>query len=186
MHKLTVKYHTHSKALPPQPIRIKMPGWGGSNVKMEDGGMAQPWHCLPFAEGSIHGLELLYPFDADCRVVNDQAGVRFLGDLSGEAGDAMPGGGFSVLESESSPRCYLFNTGLDVQAPAGHVVRTEPHPRFFTEDAGTAPLAMIGHMPASEAAAGFVGRFSGTRAWSAPSFPQGRAVCADLILFRNR
>ncbi len=150
MDKLTVKYRTHSKALPPQPIRVKMPGWGGSNVKMQDGAEAQPWHCLPFAEGSIHGLELLYPYDAECQVVNDHDGLRFDGDFSGDAGIAMPGGGFLALAlglaPNGSPRCYQFNTGLDVQTPPGQVVRIEPHPRFFTDDTETVPLAMIGHM----------------------------------------
>src|SRR5262249_12114480 len=41
---------------------------------------------------------------------------------------------------------YLFNTRLDVQTPPGYVLRTEPHPRYFTDDSGTVPLAMIGHL----------------------------------------
>ena len=76
MDKLKVKYATYSKATPPQPIRIKTPGWAGTPDKMEDGSAGQPWHCLPFVEASTYGLELIYPFDTECQIVNDSGMVR--------------------------------------------------------------------------------------------------------------
>ena len=49
---LNYKYSLYGKALPPRPIRVKNPGWGGEPQKMVDGSEPQPWHCLPFVEGS--------------------------------------------------------------------------------------------------------------------------------------
>ena len=34
---------------------------------------------------------------------------------------------------------YLFKTQVDVQAPPGMVLRTQPHPRFYADQTGTVP-----------------------------------------------
>ena len=146
MDKLSVKYATYAKALAPQPIRVKTPGWGGAAQKMEDGSLPQPWHCLPFVEGSTYGLELLYPYENECHVVNDGGAVRFDWDFAGEPGGGVTGGEFVTFSPKRVPKFYLFNARLDVQPPPGHVVRIEPHPRFFTDDTGTVPVAIIAHL----------------------------------------
>jgi len=44
--KLQIKYRTAHKALPPQPIRLKVPGWAGApEITMDNGSEPQPWHC---------------------------------------------------------------------------------------------------------------------------------------------
>jgi tetratricopeptide (TPR) repeat protein len=146
MDKLKVKYATYSKAVPPQPIRIKTPGWAGNPDKMEDGSPGQPWHCLPFVEASTYGLELIYPFDTECQVINDNGMVRIEWDFAKEPGGDLTGAEFSTFYPKEASKHYLFTTKIDVQAPSGHVIRTEPHPRFFTDDTGTCPLAVIGHL----------------------------------------
>jgi tetratricopeptide (TPR) repeat protein len=143
---MQIKYATYSKALPPQPIRIKTPGWAGNPDKMEDGSPGQPWHCLPFVEASTYGLELIYPFDTECQIINDNGLVRIDWDFSKETGGELTGAEFSTFYPKEASKHYLFTTRIDVQAPAGHVIRTEPHPRFFTDDTGTCPLAVIGHL----------------------------------------
>src|SRR5205809_735056 len=51
MDKLTAKYSTHARALPPQRIKLEKPGWAGApDLKMVDGSEPQPWHCLPSDE----------------------------------------------------------------------------------------------------------------------------------------
>ena len=65
-----LKYRTFGKGLPPRPIRLEIPGWAGDTSKMEDGSVPQPWHCNPFVEVSTYGLELIYPYDAECHVAN--------------------------------------------------------------------------------------------------------------------
>jgi Flp pilus assembly protein TadD len=146
MENLKIKYSTYSRATPPQPIRMKMPGWAGVADKMEDGSAGQPWHCLPFVEASTYGLELVYPFETECHIVNDNGLVRIEWDFAKEPGGELSGAEFSTFFPKEASRWYLFTTRIDVQAPPGYVIRTEPHPRYFTDETGTAPVALIGHM----------------------------------------
>jgi Flp pilus assembly protein TadD len=146
MPKLDIKYFAYDKAPPPRPIRMSVPGWSGPAQKMVDGSEPQPWHCLPFSEGSTYGLELLYPFDNECRVVNDNGFVRFEWDFASEPGAQLTGAEFVSFFPKESSKYYVFHTGLNVQAPPGHTLRTEPHPCFFTDDTGTVPCSLIGNV----------------------------------------
>lgn len=146
MDPIKIKYSAYAKAMPPRPIRVSTSGWGGLNQKMVDGSEPQPWHCLPFVEGSTYGLELVYQYETECHVINDDGAVRFEWDFAAEPGVELTGGEFITFEPQTASKFYLFNTRLDVVPPPGYVVRTEPHPRFFTEDSNTVPLAMIGHL----------------------------------------
>ena len=147
MEKFVIKYSAASdKAAPPQRIRLEVPGWGGDAAqKMEDGGEVQPWHCLPFVEGSTYGLELVYPYETECNVINDGPLVRFEWDFYKE-GSGVTGGEFVTFFPKEAPGQYLFNTRLDIVAPPGHVLRIEPHPQFFTDLTGTVPAAIIANV----------------------------------------
>jgi tetratricopeptide (TPR) repeat protein len=146
MTKLRVEYGVTGPALPPRPIRLDVGGWGGpASEKMVDGSNPQPWHCLPFIEGSTYGLELVYPHETECRIVNDGT-VRIDWDFASEPGGSLTGFEFLLFSPVKASKYYLFNTRVDIQPPPGYVLRTEPHPRFFTQDDGTCPLAMIGHL----------------------------------------
>ena len=146
MTRLHVEYGVTGHALPPRPIRLEVDGWGGpASEKMVDGSNPQPWHCLPFIEGSTYGLELVYPHETECRIVNDGT-VRIEWDFASEPGQKLTGFEFLLFSPVRASKYYLFNTRIDIEPPAGHVLRTEPHPRYFTDDAGTCPLAMIGHL----------------------------------------
>jgi Flp pilus assembly protein TadD len=146
MDKLELKFTTFDKSTAPQPIRMKIPGWSGSGEKMEDGSEPQPWHCLPFTEGATYGLELLYPYETECHVVNEDGKVRFDWDFAREPRSKLTGGEFVTFFPKEASKFYLFNTGVDLEPPPGYVVRTEPHPRFFTDRTGTAPIAVVGHV----------------------------------------
>jgi Tfp pilus assembly protein PilF len=146
MDKIEIKYATYAKALPPQPVKVKKPGWGGTAEKMIDGSEPQPWHCLPFVEASTYGLELIYQFDTECHVVNEGGELRFDWDVTKEPGGVLTGGEFIAFEPKQNSRFYIFNTRIDLEPPPGYVIRTEPHPRFFTDETGTVPLSMIGHV----------------------------------------
>src|SRR5215218_6700537 len=135
MEKLVIKYSAPSERIvPPRRIRVEVPGWAGAaDQRMEDGAEVQPWHCLPFVEGATYGLELVYPHEQECRVINERGKVRFEWDFYSEPeGSGVTGGEFITFFPKDSPGQYLFNTRMDVQAPPGHVLRIEPHPRFFT------------------------------------------------------
>jgi Tfp pilus assembly protein PilF len=143
--KLEVRYRLEGKALPPRPVRLSLPGWGGSpEMKKENGSSPQPWHCPPHTEGATHGMELVYQYDTEVKIVNDGGKVQIYRDREQEP-DGSPGPNF-VLSVPRPPQNYLFSTSIDIQPPPGYVIRTQPHPRFFADFTGTAPVALYGHV----------------------------------------
>jgi hypothetical protein len=143
---LKVEYFTYENALPPQPIHLKIPGWAGGPEKMEEGVQSQPWHCLPFVEGCTYGLELLYPHETECRIINENWALRMEFDYRKEPGGKLTGGEFGFFAPRRAPKQYFFMPRIDIQPPPGYVVRIEPHPRYFTDTTGTVPTAMIAHL----------------------------------------
>ena len=146
MAKLEIKYRLEGKALPPQPIKVAIGGWGGSaERKKENGSRPEAWHCPAFIEASIHGFELLYQYETECHVVNVNGRVEFQWSLDKEPGDgADPRQDFRF--SHPPVTDYLFGTSLDIQVPPGYVLRTEPHPRFYRDETQTVPAAVCGHV----------------------------------------
>jgi hypothetical protein len=139
---LVLRWRTGYGAPPPRRIRLEIPGWAGSSTAHGDGAPAMPWHCQPFVEGATHGLELLYPYRSECRVVNEDGAVRFEGGLAAEmeaAGLPHPFGVFAAGH-------YGMATALDLLPPPGYALRLGPHPRFFTSASDDVPLALPGHL----------------------------------------
>jgi len=129
MEKLEIRYRLEGKALPPRPVRVSLPGWGGSpEMKKENGSSPQPWHCPPHTEGATHGMELVYQFDTEVRIVNDAGRISIYRDREREP-DGSPGPNF-VLSVPLPSQNYLFSTCIDIQAPPGYVIRAQPHPRL--------------------------------------------------------
>jgi Flp pilus assembly protein TadD len=148
MDTLQIKYSTTGKALPPRPIKLRVPGWAGlPDLKMENGSEPQPWHCPPFAEGAAYGLEIVYPYEQECRIVNDNpnADVRIEWDHANEPGGVTGPDEFGIFAPKPS-RFYFTATLIDLQVPPGYVIRTQPHPRFYTDTTGTVPAAVVGHV----------------------------------------
>jgi Tfp pilus assembly protein PilF len=148
-----------------QPIRMANAAWGGAPQKMENGSEPQPWHCMPFVEGATYGLELLTPRAGEGRVSNVDGELRCQG--MGLAPGPLPG-------------FYQLRARLGLQPPPGHAVRLLPHPRHFTDDTGTVPLPLAGHMPAalctSEAAILFRGPGPGQEHIFRPGEPMAQIV----------
>ena len=146
MNLLTIPYSPEGKGLPPQSIRMRVPGWGGSHEKkMQNGSEPQPWHCQPFIDAATYGLELVYPYETECHVINDNGVLRFEWDYASEPGMKLDGQSFGAFDTTPA-KFYLFQSSVDIEAPPGYVMQTQPHPRFFTDQTGTAPVAMIGHV----------------------------------------
>lgn len=122
----------------PQPIKITVPGWAGDKQPRADGNHEQPWHCIPFSESARYGLELLYPYDVELRVTTVDGQVQLDADW-GAPPDAMevwpP---FRTFGHDY----YSYQLSLDLDVPAGFAVRTEPHPRYFTDPSYATPLAV--------------------------------------------
>lgn len=141
MDTIEVRFRTWYKGLPPQPIKLKIPGWAGKDHNHGNGAEPQPWHCPPFVEGSTYGLELLYPFENTCKVVNEDGKVRFEGDFSNEI-EEYNQPPFDVF----APGHYGFTSSLDIVGPPNHIIRLEPHPRYYTDDTWTCPCVVPGHI----------------------------------------
>jgi hypothetical protein len=142
MDTIEVRFRTWYKGLPPQPIKLKIPGWAGDSHDHSDGAKPQPWHCPPFVDGSTYGLELLYPFKSECKVVNDGGVVKFEGDFSSEQTEGIKWPPFDVF----APGHYGFTSSLDIVGPPGYIIRVEPHPRYYTDTTWTCPCAVPGHI----------------------------------------
>src|SRR5579871_3276931 len=132
-----VKYRLHGHRPPPQPIRLEIPGWAGVREPRADGSHEQPWHCAPFSESARYGLELLYPFDEELRVTSVNGRVRLKANWGMPPDDLMwpP---FRAFGADY----YSFQLSLDLEVPPGWAVRTEPHPRYFTDPTNSTPLAV--------------------------------------------
>ena len=105
------QYADHGKASAPQPIRMRLPGWGGlPEKKMEDGSEPQPWHCRPFVDAATYGLELVYPYETECQVINEKGNVRFDWDYAREPGVQLDGLSFGVFDT--TPARVLSVSGL--------------------------------------------------------------------------
>lgn len=141
---LEVKYRTWYKGIPPRPIKLQIPGWAGEPNKHTDGDKPEPWHCPPFVDGSTYGLELCYSFDSECqvRIVNDK--VMFLGDFSAEQA-GCPGTPLPPFMN-FAPGHFGMTSSLDIKVPSGYVLRTEPHPRYYTDTTNTVPCCLPGHI----------------------------------------
>lgn len=155
MQDIIVKYRTWHTHLPPSQIRLQIPGWAGRDRRHGNGSEPQPWHCPPFVEGSTYGHELVYPYKSDCLVKRVGGQLVFEGDFSdedwilGENGETISGDQpkkTSAPMMSFAPGHYGMSSGLDMETPEGYVIRTEPHPRFYTDDTGTVPCMLAGHI----------------------------------------
>jgi Flp pilus assembly protein TadD len=146
MDNLQIKYSTSGKALPPRPIRLQLPGWAGSpDLKMDDGSEPQPWHCPPFVDGATDGLELVNHYDTECHVYHENGDLKIDWDYAREPGGVLGADEFGVF-APLPAKFYFFASLVDLQAPPGYVLCIQPHPRFYTDDTGTVPAAVVGHV----------------------------------------
>ena len=141
MEKLLLKYRNWHNSEPPKPIKLKIPGWAGEPNSHKTGDTPEPWHCVPFVEANTYGLELCYPFEAECHVYWKNDVLQFDGDFCKEnAGITLPP--FSAF----APGHFGMTSGLDIKVPEDYVLRLEPHPRFFTDNTNTTPCCIPGHL----------------------------------------
>lgn len=133
-----VKYRIHGHRPPPQHTRFSVPGWAGERQPRAEGSHEQAWHCTPFSEYARYGIELLYPFDEELRVTNFRGKVRLQADWGEPVDGDMMWPPFRTFGEDY----YSYQISLDLQVPSGWAIRTEPHPRYFTDATNTTPLAV--------------------------------------------
>ncbi len=133
-----VKFRQFGDRPAPQPIKITVPGWAGTKAPRVDGNHEQPWHCIPFSESARYGIELLYPYDVELRVTTKEGRVRLDADWGSPPDPAEVWPPFRPFGDDY----YSYQLSLDLEVPEGFAVRTEPHPRYFTDPTYSTPLAV--------------------------------------------
>ncbi len=129
-----IKYRLHQPRLNPRRTRLEVPGWTGRSEPRQDGSHEHAWHCLPFTEAARSGIELFYPHDGELRVARRGGELAFEGD---------PGPDGSRPPFRSFGREYFtYRILIDLKVDPGLAIKTEPHPRFYTDTTGTVPIAV--------------------------------------------
>lgn len=134
----TLKYRLHGHRPPPRPVEWHIPGWPGEAQPRADGSHEQPWHCTPFSESARYGIEVLYPFAEELRVTKVRDRVRLKADWGEPADPDLMWPPFRPFGEDY----YSYQISLDLEAPPGWAIRTEPHPRYYTDPTNTTPLAV--------------------------------------------
>jgi hypothetical protein len=134
-----VKYRSHTPGLNLRRTKLEVPGWGGQRQPRKDGSMEQAWHCLPFSEGARYGVELVYTYENEFRA----SVMRGKLILEGDFGPAPQGysGGWPPFRTFGD-LYYTYQLSLDLKVEEGFAIRTEPHPRFYTDPTNTTPIAV--------------------------------------------
>ena len=133
-----VKVRSYEPGLAPRRTRMEVPGWSGLREPRRDGSHEFVWHCMPFTEGATYGTEVFYPHPGEVRVTGRDGQPVFAGDIreDPETGTNTP------PFRNFGDRFFTYQLLLDLKPEPGFAIRTEPHPRFYTDASGTVPLAV--------------------------------------------
>jgi hypothetical protein len=135
-----VKVRLVNPKLAPRRTKLEMPGWAGQPEPRADGAQEYAWHCVPFTEGAQYGIEVFYPHDNEVRVSRKDGKLVLDGDFGPhpeDSGDLM----WPPFRSFGQDY-YTYQLLLDLKVGKDWAVRTEPHPRFYTDPTDTVPIAV--------------------------------------------
>jgi hypothetical protein len=133
-----VKYRAVNPHLDPRRTKLEIPGWVGNSDPRADGSHEQPWHCIPFSEYARGGIELCYPHAHEFQVTSSGSDLIFEEIVAGDAPEENTPPPFRRF----GEAYYTYQLLLDLKVEEGYAIKTEPHPRFFTDSAGTVPIAV--------------------------------------------
>jgi hypothetical protein len=134
----TVKCRLFDKRLAPRRTKLEIPGWGGRSEPRRDGNREQPWHCVPFSESAQYGIEIFYPYDNELHVSTRDGKLVLDGDFGPGPGSGIEWPPFRTF----GEKFYTYQLLLDLKVDDGMAIRTEPHPRFYTDFTDTTPIAV--------------------------------------------
>ncbi|HEY2136564.1 MAG TPA: hypothetical protein VGH49_11780 [Xanthobacteraceae bacterium] len=134
----TIKYRYFEPKLAPRRTKLEIPGWAGKPEPRKDGSHEHVWHCIPFSEGAQYGIELFYPFDFELRVTTRDGKLVFEGDIGPDPGTGIQWPPFRTF----GEKFYTYQILLDLKVEDGMAIRTEPHPRFYTDPTDSVPIAV--------------------------------------------
>ncbi|MGB8401826.1 hypothetical protein [Bradyrhizobium sp.] len=133
-----VKYRLNDPRLAPRRTRLEIPGWAGEREPRADGSREQVWHCVPFSEGAQYGIELFYPYAFELHVSTRDGKLIFEADWGEPPDSGVQWPPFRNF----GDTFYTYQILLDLKVPKGMAIRTEPHPRFYTDRSDTVPVAV--------------------------------------------
>ena len=135
-----VKFRLFNPDLRPRRTKLEMPGWAGQPEPRADGSREQVWHCAPFSEGAQYGIEVFYPYDNELHVSRKDGQLVFDGDF----GPSPPPETDLMWPPfrKFGADYYTYQLLLDLKLGKDWAVRTEPHPRFYTDPTDTVPIAV--------------------------------------------
>lgn len=133
-----VKFRHHIPGLAPRRTKLEIPGWAGAREQRVDGSHEHVWHCMPFTEGAQYGIELFYPYANELHVTMRAGALH----LDGDFGPAPESGVQWPPFRNFGENFYTYQILLDIDPGPGFALRTEPHPRFYTDRSDTCPIAV--------------------------------------------
>lgn len=133
-----VKYRLINSRLAPRRTKLELPGWAGERQPRANGSREQVWHCVPFSEGAQYGIELFYPYDNELRVSTKDGKLVLDGDFGPPPESGVQWPPFRNF----GDIYYTYQLLLDLKVEQGFAIRTEPHPRFYTDRTDTVPVAV--------------------------------------------
>ena len=134
----TVKYRAVNPNLHPRRTRLEIPGWAGEPEPRADGSHEYPWHCIPFSEAARAGIELFYPYEDELHVTTRKGDLAFEGNF----GDSPESGTQRPPFRSFGQEYYTYQILIDLKVEDGFAIKTETHPRFYTDTTGTVPIAV--------------------------------------------
>ena len=126
---MQVKFRTSIEGLRPQRTKLEVPGWGGQSEPRADGSREQPWHCLPFTESARYGIELFYPYENELHVHTRNGKLVLEGDFGPDPQTGVQWPPFRNF----GDTYYTYQVLFDLKVDPGFAIRTEPHPRLYTD-----------------------------------------------------
>jgi len=133
-----VKYRLNDPRLAPRRTKLDIPGWAGTREPRANGSREQVWHCVPFSEGAQYGIELFYPYDNELHVSTTDGRLVMTGDWGEPPDSGVQWPPFRNF----GDTFYTYQILLDLKVEKGLAIRTEPHPRFYTDRTDTVPIAV--------------------------------------------
>ena len=133
-----VKYRMREPGLRPRQTKLDIPGWAGQREPRANGSHEYVWHCLPFSEGAQYGIELFYPYKNILSVTTKGGRLIFDGDFGPSPDPDLQWPPFRSF----GEKFYTYQILLDLKVEKGLAIRTEPHPRFYSDHSNTVPIAV--------------------------------------------
>jgi hypothetical protein len=133
-----LKFRVVDPRLRPRRTKLEMPGWAGQPEPRANGSQEYAWHCAPFTEGAQYGIEIFYPYDNELRVSRRDGQLVLDGDFGPPPDDDRQ---WPPIRSFGA-NFYTYQLLLDLKVGKDWAVRTEPHPRFYTDPTDSVPVAV--------------------------------------------